>query len=62
MEITPEIRTYLSYVQAWAIFLLLLIVARRPALADEVLNSAVEKIIKILKIIFMHIVNGGMKK
>ena len=62
MEITPEIRTYLSYVQAWAIFLLLLIVARRPALADEVLNSLVEKIIKIIKIIFNHIITGGMKK
>ena len=62
MEITPEIRTYLSYVQAWAIFLLLLIVARRPALSDEVLNSLVEKIIKIIKIIFNHIITGGMKK
>lgn len=60
MEITPEIRTYLSYVQAWAIFLLLLIVARRPALADEVLNSLVEKIIKVIKIIFNHI-TGGFK-
>ena len=62
MEITPEIRTYMSYVQAWAIFLLLLIVARRPALADEVLNSLVEKIIKIIKIILNHIITGGMKK
>lgn len=62
MEITPEIRTYLSYIQAWAIFFLLLIVARRPALADEVLNAFVEKIIKIIKIIFNHIITGGTKK
>lgn len=62
MEITQELRTYLGYIQAWAIFLMLLIAARRPALVDEVLNSAVEKIIKIIKIIFMYIINGGMKK
>lgn len=62
MEISAETLTKLKYVQAWAIFLLLLIVARRPALADEVLNSLVEKIIKIIKIIFNHIITGGMKK
>lgn len=62
MEISAETMQYLKYVQAWAIFLLLLIVARRPALADEVLNSLVEKIIKIIKIIFNHIFTGGMKK
>ncbi len=62
MEITPETRTYLSYIQAWAIFLMLIIAARRPALVDEVLNSIVEKIIKIIKIIFHHIITGGTKK
>ena len=62
MEISAETLTKLKYVQAWAIFLLLLIVARRPALADEVINSLVEKILKIIKIIFKHIITGGMKK
>lgn len=62
MEISAETLTKLKYVQAWAIFLLLLIVARRPALADEVLNALVAKIIKIIKIIFEHIMTGGIKK
>ena len=62
MEITPEIRTYLSYVQAWAIFLLLIIVARKPGIVDEVLNELVAKITKIIKNIINHIVTGGTKK
>ena len=60
--ITEEMRTYLSYVQAWAIFLLLLIVARKPGIVDEVLNEVVAKIIKIIRNIINHIVTGGTKK
>ncbi len=60
--ITDEMRTYLSYVQAWAIFLLLIIVARKPGIVDEVLNELVAKITKIIKNIINHIVTGGTKK
>lgn len=60
--ITDDIRTYASYVQAWAIFLLLLIVARKPGIVDEVLNEVVAKIIKIIKNVINHIVTGGTKK
>lgn len=60
--ITEEMRTYLSYVQAWAIFLLLLIVARKPGIVDEVLNEVVAKIIKIIRNIINQIVTGGTKK
>lgn len=60
--ITDEMRTYLSYVQAWAIFLLLIIVARKPGIVDEVLNELVAKIIKIIKNIINHIFTGGFKK
>ncbi len=60
--ITEEMRTYLSYVQAWAIFLLLIIVARKPSIVDEVLNELVAKIIKIIKNIINHIFTGGFKK
>lgn len=60
--ITEEMRTYFSYVQAWAIFLLLLIVARKPGIVDEVLNEVVAKIIKIIRNIINHIVTGGTKK
>lgn len=60
--ITDEIRTYLSYVQAWAIFLLLIIVARKPGIVDEVLNELVAKITKLIKIIINHIITGGTKK
>lgn len=60
--ITDEMRTYLSYVQAWAIFLLLIIVARKPSIVDEVLNELVAKIIKIIKNIINHIFTGGFKK
>lgn len=60
--ITEEMRTYLSYMQAWAIFLLLLIVARKPGIVDEVLNEVVAKIIKIIRNIINHIVTGGTKK
>lgn len=60
--ITEEMRTYLSYVQAWAIFLLLIIVARKPGIVDEVLNELVAKIIKIIKNIINHIFTGGFKK
>lgn len=60
--ITEEMRTYLSYVQAWAIFLLLIIVARKPGIVDEVLNELVAKITKIIKNIINHIVTGGTKK
>lgn len=60
--ITDEMRTYLSYVQAWAIFLLLIIVARKPGIVDEVLNEVVAKIIKIIKNIINHIITGGAKK
>lgn len=60
--ITDEMRTYLSYVQAWAIFLLLIIVARKPSIVDEVLNELVAKITKIIKNIINHIVTGGTKK
>ena len=60
--ITDEMRTYLSYVQAWAIFLLLIIVARKPGIVDEVLNELVAKITKIIKYIINHIVTGGTKK
>lgn len=60
--ITDEMRTYLSYVQAWAIFLLLIIVARKPGIIDEVLNEVVAKIIKIIKNIINHIITGGTKK
>lgn len=55
-------RTYLSYVQAWAIFLLLIIVARKPGIVDEVLNELVAKITKIIKNITNHIITGGFKK
>lgn len=60
--ITEEMRTYLCYVQAWAIFLLLLIVARKPGIVDEVLNEVVAKIIKIIRNIINHIVTGDTKK
>lgn len=60
--ITDDIRTYASYVQAWAIFLLLLIVARKPGIVDEVLNEVVAKIIKIIKNVINHIVTGGTNK
>lgn len=60
--ITDEMKTYLSYVQAWAIFLLLIIVARKPGIVDEVLNELVAKITKIIKNIINHIVTGGTKK
>lgn len=60
--ITDDIRTYLSYVQAWAIFLLLIIVARKPGIVDEVLNELVAKITKLIKIIINHIITGGTKK
>lgn len=60
--ITDDIRTYASYVQAWAIFLLLLIVARKPGIVDEVLNEVVAKIIKIIRNIINQIVTGGTKK
>ena len=60
--ITEEMRTYHSYVQAWAIFLLLIIVARKPGIVDEVLNELVAKITKIIKNIINHIVTGGTKK
>ena len=60
--ITDDIRTYLSYVHAWAIFLLLIIVARKPGIVDEVLNELVAKITKLIKIIINHIITGGTKK
>lgn len=60
--ITEDTRTYASYVQAWAIFLLLIIVARKPGIVDEVLNEVVAKIIKIIRNIINHIVTGGTKK
>ncbi len=60
--ITEDMRTYASYVQAWAIFLLLIIVARKPGIVDEVLNELVAKITKIIKNIINHIVTGGTKK
>ena len=60
--ITDEMRTYLSYVQAWAIFLLLIIVARKPGIVDEVLNEFIAKITKLIKIIINHIITGGFKK
>ena len=60
--ITEDMRTYASYVQAWAIFLLLIIVARKPGIVDEVLNEVVAKIIKIIKNITNHIITGGFKK
>lgn len=60
--ITEDMRTYASYVQAWAIFLLLIIVARKPSIVDEVLNELVAKIIKIIKNITNHIITGGFKK
>ena len=60
--ITEEMRTYLSYVQAWAIFLLLIIVARKPGIVDEVLNELVAKITKIIKNLTNHIITGGFKK
>lgn len=60
--ITEDMRTYASYVQAWAIFLLLIIVARKPGIVDEVLNEVVAKIIKIIKNVINHIVTGGTKK
>lgn len=60
--ITDDIRTYLSYMQAWAIFLLLIIVARKPGIVDEVLNELVAKITKLIKIIINHIITGGTKK
>ena len=60
--ITEEMRTYLSYVQAWAIFLLLIIVARKPGIVDEVLNEFIAKITKLIKIIINHIITGGFKK
>lgn len=60
--ITDDIRTYFSYVQAWAIFLLLIIVARKPGIVDEVLNELVAKITKLIKIIINHIITGGTKK
>lgn len=60
--ITEDLRTYASYVQAWAIFLLLIIVARKPGIVDEVLNELVAKITKIIKNIINHIFTGGFKK
>lgn len=60
--ITEDMRTYASYVQAWAIFLLLIIVARKPSIVDEVLNELGAKIIKIIKNIINHIFTGGFKK
>lgn len=60
--ITDDIRTYLSYVQAWAIFLLLIIVARKPGIVDEVLNEFIANITKLIKIIINHIITGGFKK
>lgn len=60
--ITEDMRTYASYVQAWAIFLLLIIVARKPGIVDEVLNELVAKITKIIKSITNHIITGGFKK
>ena len=60
--ITEDMRTYASYVQAWAIFLLLIIVARKPSIVDEVLNELVAKIIKTIKNIINHIFTGGFKK
>lgn len=57
-----EMRTYASYVQAWAIFLLLIIVARKPGIVDEVLNEIVAKVTKIIKNITNHIITGGFKK
>lgn len=60
--ITEDIRTYASYVQAWSIFLLLIIVARKPGIVDEVLNELVAKITKLIKIIINHIITGGTKK
>lgn len=60
--ITDDIRTYFSYVHAWAIFLLLIIVARKPGIVDEVLNELVAKITKLIKIIINHIITGGTKK
>ena len=60
--ITDDMRTYLSYVQAWAIFLLLIIVARKPGIVDEVLNEIIAKITKLIKIIINHIITGGTKK
>ena len=60
--ITDDMRTYLSYMQAWAIFLLLIIVARKPGIVDEVLNELVAKITKLIKIIINHIITGGTKK
>lgn len=60
--ITEDMRTYASYVQAWAIFLLLIIVARKPGIVDEVLNEFTAKITKLIKIIINHIITGGFKK
>lgn len=60
--ITEDMRTYASYVQAWAIFLLLIIVARKPGIVDEVLNELVAKITKIIKNLTNHIITGGFKK
>lgn len=60
--ITEDMRTYASYVQAWAIFLLLIIVARKPGIVDEVLNEFIAKITKLIKIIINHIITGGFKK
>lgn len=60
--ITDDIRTYASYVQAWAIFLLLIIVARKPGIVNEVLNEFIAKITKLIKIIINHIITGGFKK
>lgn len=60
--ITEDMRTYASYVQAWAIFLLLIIVARKPGIVDEVLNELIAKITKLIKIIINHIITGGFKK
>lgn len=57
-----DMRTYASYVQAWAIFLLLIIVARKPGIIDEVLNEIIAKMTKIIKNIINHIITGGMKK
>lgn len=60
--ITEDMRTYASYVQAWAIFLLLIIVARKPGIVDEVLNEFIAKITKLIKNIINHIITGGFKK
>lgn len=57
-----EMRTYLSYVQAWAIFLLLIIVARKPGIIDEVLDEIIAKVTKIIKNIINHIITGGFKR